>query len=99
MSMVKVIDTWTCRLPAEPERHGKRADGSEWTIPASEERTSTLALVRDELSGVQVNIELPVGPELSKIVAESVIQIEIPDFPDTPIRARRLTRVIPPAKR
>lgn len=97
MSMLKVVETWEARLPAEPEREIPTKSGGMMKFPALKERTVLMALLEAmDGSGCRAQVELPEGtPALDK---DAVIQLEVPDFPDTPLRSRRLTRVIPPSK-
>jgi len=90
--MLKVIEMWKATLPAEPERTINGKNGP-MTFPALKERTVNMALVEAmDGSGCRAQVELPEGSDEVKV--HKVIQLEVPDFPDSPLRSRRLTRVM-----
>lgn len=95
--MLKLLETWVSRLPAEPERTIPGKNGP-ITFPALKDRDVTMALLEAmDGSGCRAQVELPEGAP-SGIKIGSVLQLEVPDFPDSPLRSRRLTRVLDPVR-
>lgn len=95
--MLKLLDSWVSRLPAEPERTIPGKNGM-ITFPALKDRDVTMALLEaTDGSGCRAQVELPEGVPLSFKVG-AVLQLEVPDFPDSPLRSRRLTRVLDPVR-
>lgn len=95
--MLKLIEKWDARLPAEPERTFPGKNGP-ITFPALKDRTVTMALLEAmDGSGCRAQVELPDGTP-DNIKPGAVLQLEVPDYPDSPLRSRRLTRVIDPSK-
>jgi len=91
--MLKLIEKWDARLPAEPERTIPAKNGP-MTLPALKDRTVLMALLEAmDGSGCRAQVELPEGTP-DNIRPGAVLQLEVPDFPDSPLRSRRLTRVI-----
>jgi len=96
--MAKLLEVWTSRLPAEPERTITTRNGQPMTFPALKEREVLMGLLEAvDGSSCRAQVELPEGTP-SHIKIGSILQLEVPDFPDTPLRSRRLTRVIEPTK-
>lgn len=96
--MAKLLETWISRLPAEPERTITTRAGVPMTFPALKDRDVLMGLLEAvDGSGCRAQVELPEGTATT-IKVGSILQLEVPDFPDTPLRSRRLTRVIDPPK-
>lgn len=96
--MIKILESWKSKLPAEPEREFPRRDGS-GTIKflALPERTVQMALCEAmDGTGCRAQVEFPL--ETPDLKPNQVVQIEVPDFPDVPLRSRRLTRIMEPSK-
>jgi len=95
--MAKLLEVWTSRLPAEPERTITTRSGTPMTFPALKDRDVLMGLLEAvDGSGCRAQVELPDGTLNIKV--GSILQLEVPDFPDSPLRSRRLTRVIDPPK-
>jgi len=100
MSLFTVVFSYEARLPSEKARTWKRpADGVEIQFPELPERTATMALLEDAAGEVRAHVEVPESPMikgLQSLPAGARIQLEVPDFPDAPIRARKVSRILPP---
>jgi len=97
--IVRIIESWTAKMPAEKERTFTTKDNRTLTFEAHPEYIATIALVEaTDGSQCRAQIILPehLGP--NDVKPENRISIEIPDFPDSPIRSRNCTRIWPAAK-
>jgi len=95
--MAKLLEIWTSHLPAEPERTITTRNGP-MTFAALKDRDVLMGLLEAvDGSACRAQVELPEGTP-ANIKPGSILQLEVPDFPDTPLRSRRLTRVIEPTK-
>lgn len=99
MAMVKVLEVWAHKFPAREEVKWTKGDRS-GVIPASPEQIGICALVEDvSPTGVRAQIRLPAEyKEVDKVEKGTVFQVEIPDWPDGPLRCREVSREIPPSK-
>jgi len=96
--LVKVLEVWAQKFPAEKERTFIK-DGREIRFEAKEERIELVAVVQDVApTGVTCQVRIP---EQYKVIDDlplnSHIQMEIPEWPTEPLRARNVTRLLKPA--
>lgn len=97
--IVRVIEVWTAKMPAEQERTFTTKDGRTLKFEAHPEFIATIALVEStDGSQCRAQIILPEHITANEAKPESRLSIEIPDFPDSPIRSRNVTRIWPPQK-
>jgi len=96
--LVKINEVWTQKFPAEKERTFVK-DGREIKFEARDERVELVAVVQDVApTGVTCQVRVPdLFKTLEDLPPGSHVQMEIPEWPTEPLRARNVTRVIKPA--
>jgi len=101
MALVKIVEVWEQKFPAEQERKWMNPQGREVTFPAVAEHVGLVAVVEDvSPTSVRAQVRLPDYFKQTKdIPVGTVVQMEIPDWPDSPLRSRNVTRVIPPSSK
>lgn len=88
-----LVEKWDAKLPAEPAREIPGKNGI-LKFEALPERTVLMGLLEAmDGSKCRAMVELPEGTP-KDVKVPSVLQLEVPDFPDSPLRSRRLTRIM-----
>jgi len=96
--LVKVLEVWAQTFPAEKERTFLK-EGREIKFEARDARIELVAVVQDVApTGITCQCRIP---DQYKTVEDlpigSHIQMEIPEWPTEPLRARNVTRLLKPA--
>jgi len=97
--LVKVLEVWAQKFPAEKAREFKKADGTVLNFEARDERIELVAVCADVApTGIVAQVRIP---DMYKTVEDlpvgSHLQMEIPEWPSDPLRARNVTRLLKPA--